>query len=440
LARGGAFGAMDWNTLPNFLAVTALVAVFASLLRKPGSDLRLGLVAWALIVVHFGAVMFDASGRNLAATLVRSLSLDLAGLLFLWAAVSKRITFEGFLGFCSLAVPQLAFIALGVANVQPNGAYLALALAGAIVILPAIVFWRIIHAAPRERLLATLACLLLAIAILVVVRFDSNPWDGADSIFSWLFLGAAVLYWRRYQRATAGVLTLVFGFIAWGLVWPIGDALAAWAPNLHIDAADWNIPKYVVAIGIILTLLEDQMERSTFLALHDELTGLPNRRLFEDHLASALARARRSGTQVALLAIDLDRFKAVNDSFGHRAGDEFLRVVAQRFQRRIRTSDTCARLGGDEFVVIANGIEGYADAERLARDLAATLAEPIRLRSADVFAAASIGIAVFPENGDDAEALRTAADSALYVMKRKNRRGDRLVSDALAPNRPAYRN
>jgi diguanylate cyclase (GGDEF)-like protein len=225
---------------------------------------------------------------------------------------------------------------------------------------------------------------------------------------------------------------MVLGFVAWGFVFPIGAALDTWAPHVHIDDAAFNIPKYIVAIGLILTLLEEQMERSKYLSLHDDLTGLPNRRLFEDRLISALARARRSGTHVGMLAIDLDHFKAVNDSFGHHAGDEFLRVVAQRFAKRIRSTDTCARLGGDEFIVIADQIEGRADAEDLAQDLLATLAEPIRLRGEDVVAGASIGIALFPDDGEDVETLRTASDGALYVMKRKNRRSERLAPDTRA--------
>jgi diguanylate cyclase (GGDEF)-like protein len=422
---------MDWNTLPDLLALSALVAVFASLLpRKPDSDLRLWLVGWALIVLHFGAKMSDASGENVVASIITLGSLQLAGLSFMWAAVSRRVTPDGFLGFCSLAVPQLAYMVLGVFNVNSNGLYLAVAVA--IVIVPVIVLGRVIRTSAADRLLAALACLLLGVSLLVIIRFDSDPSDGINNILTWLYLGAAILFWRRFRRTTAGVLTLVFGFIAWGLVFPIGAALDTWAPHVHIDDAAYNIPKYIVAIGIILSLLEEQMERSTYLSLHDDLTGLPNRRLFEDRLVSALARARRTGTRLAMLSIDLDHFKVVNDSFGHHAGDEFLRVVAQRFAKRIRSTDTCARLGGDEFIVIADQVANRDDAEDLARDLLATLAEPIRLRGEDVTAFASIGIALFPDDGEDAESLRTASDGALYVMKRKNRRVERLANDTRA--------
>jgi diguanylate cyclase (GGDEF)-like protein len=411
---------MDWNTLPDLVALTALVAVFASLLpRKPDSDLRLWLGGWVLIVLHFAAKLVDPTDSNGFLDFITTGSLQLAGLCFLWAAVSRRVTLDGFLGFCSLAVPQLAYTALGDLNVQSDGAYIAVAIA--IVIVPTLVLGRVVRSNATDRLLASLACLLLGVSLLIVIHFDHDPSDGLNNILTWLYLGAGILHWRRYRRATTGSLTIVLGFFAWGLVFPVGVALATWAPNIHIDDTAYNIPKYIVAIGIILTLLEEQMERTIYLSLHDDLTGLPNRRLFEDRLRSALARARRSGSSFAMLSIDMDRFKAVNDSFGHSAGDEFLRTVAQRFAKRVRATDTCARLGGDEFIVIADSVEGRAEAESLADDLLATLDEPIRLRGEIVFAHASVGIAMFPDDGGDVEALRTASDSALYVMKRKNR-------------------
>jgi len=422
---------MDWNTLPDLLALTALVAVFASLLpRKPESDLRLWLVGWALIVVHFGAKFTDASGTLIVPTLLTLGTLQLAGLAFMWAAVARRVSIDGLIGFCSLAIPQLAYIVLGVWNVTAPGPYLVDTVA--MVILPGFVFARVIRTNANDRALATLSCFILAVSLLVVIRFDGNPSDGINCILTWLFLGAGALVWRRYRRTTAGVLTMVGGFIAWGFVFPIGEALAFWAPNLHIDDAAYNIPKYIVALGVILTMLEEQMERTTYFALHDDLTGLPNRRLLEDRLEGALARARRTGGKVAMLAIDLDRFKSVNDSFGHHAGDEFLRTIAHRFARRVRKTDTCARLGGDEFLVIADRVDGRGDAERLACELLATLNDPIRLRGQDVYAGASIGIAVFPEDGEDSESLRHVSDDAMYRVKHANRRAERIMPESRA--------
>jgi diguanylate cyclase (GGDEF)-like protein len=271
-------------------------------------------------------------------------------------------------------------------------------------------------------MLSVFSCALLGGALLAVIRFDSDPSDGINAILTWLYLSAGILHWRRYARPTAGVITTVAGFIAWGLVFPAGMALDAWAPHVHIDDTAYNIPKYVVAIGIILTLLEEQMERSIFLSLHDDLTGLPNRRLLEERLEAALERAQRTGGKVALFTLDLDGFKSVNDSFGHHAGDGFLCDVADRFSRRLRKIDTCARIGGDEFVVLADQIASRADAETIARDLIDALGDPIEVRNEWVYASASIGLALYPDDGRNAEALHSVSDSAMYASKHTRRR------------------
>ena len=147
-------------------------------------------------------------------------------------------------------------------------------------------------------------------------------------------------------------------------------------PSVNVESEVWNIPKYLVAVGMILTLLEDQIERSNYLAYHDELTGLPNRRLLDDRLDQALAHARRVGSKVAVLLLDLDHFKEVNDTFGHRVGDMTLQAVVAQLTGRIRSSDTLARSGGDEFTVVSE----VPDANGAAA-LVAALDSACRLRS-----------------------------------------------------------
>jgi diguanylate cyclase (GGDEF)-like protein len=412
---------MDWNTLPDLLALTGLVAVFFSLLpRKTDSSLRLWVAAWILIVIHFAAKFADASGTNVFWSFVTLGTLDLAGLCFMWAAVSHHITRHGCVTFAAFAVPQLGYIALGILSVHSIPAYVAAVFAG--FVLPIAVTVRAPHASARDRILSIISNAVLACSLLLVIALDSDPSDGINNILTWLFLSAGILHWRRYPRATAGVITTVAGFIVWGLVFPAGVALDTWAPHLHIDDTAYNIPKYIVAIGIILTLLEEQREHSVFLSLHDDLTGLPNRRMLEERLGTALERAKRTGGKAALFAIDLDGFKNVNDSFGHHAGDGFLRDVAQRFARRIRKVDTCARFGGDEFIVLADGIASRADAETMARALLGTLADPIDVLGQRVYAAASIGIAVYPDDGRDPETLHAVADASMYAAKHARRR------------------
>jgi len=167
-------------------------------------------------------------------------------------------------------------------------------------------------------------------------------------------------------------------------------------------------------------LFEDQIETSRFHAYHDELTGLPNRRLLEDRLARALTYAHRAKTKLAVFQLDLDRFKEVNDTYGHKVGDLALQEVAARLASRIRAGETLARSGGDEFTVISPVADRKA-AETLVAALERTLSAPIIIESKEVQTGLSIGIALFPDDGSNADQLHAAADRAMYEAKRAGR-------------------
>jgi diguanylate cyclase len=158
-------------------------------------------------------------------------------------------------------------------------------------------------------------------------------------------------------------------------------------------------------------------------ALSDALTGLPNRRLLSDRLSQSIAIARREGGMVAMLYIDLDGFKLVNDSFGHNFGDMLLIRVAERIASRLRKSDTLARLGGDEFAVVISNLKAVDHAESLAHSLLQVIASPFEIDGQPINIGASIGICVFPNQANDESELLQFADSAMYSAKRsgKNR-------------------
>ena len=153
-------------------------------------------------------------------------------------------------------------------------------------------------------------------------------------------------------------------------------------------------------------------------ALHDNLTGLPNRFLLEDRLDQALSRAGRSGKRFALMFVDLDKFKPINDAFGHHVGDELLKAVAQRLTGCVRREDTVARTGGDEFVIILSDIAQAQDASVISAKILKELSRPFQIEGRDLKISCSVGISMYPEDGKDADVLMVKADAAMYHAKK----------------------
>jgi diguanylate cyclase (GGDEF)-like protein/PAS domain S-box-containing protein len=181
--------------------------------------------------------------------------------------------------------------------------------------------------------------------------------------------------------------------------------------------------RYLGTYGIARDLSEVKAAEAlaSFHANHDTLTGLPNRLLFRDRLEVALVQARRKSVKAAVMFIDLDRFKSINDSLGHFSGDRLLRGVASRFKQTARKADTLARFGGDEFVLLLGEITDRRHAALVAEKLIQSLNEPFVLNGRAVNISASIGIAVFPTDGESIEELMRHADMAMYQVKNSGR-------------------
>jgi diguanylate cyclase (GGDEF)-like protein/PAS domain S-box-containing protein len=172
------------------------------------------------------------------------------------------------------------------------------------------------------------------------------------------------------------------------------------------------------AIAIEQRQLTDQL---AYQAHHDALTGLPNRLLFQERLRQAIVQARRSGNMVALLYIDLDRFKLVNDTLGHATGDELLRQVAWRLKSCLRESDTLARISGDEFTVAATGLKNPEHASLVAEAILKALRDPFEAEKQELYVSASVGISIYPQDALDAETLQRNADNAMYRAKSRGK-------------------
>jgi diguanylate cyclase (GGDEF)-like protein len=172
-------------------------------------------------------------------------------------------------------------------------------------------------------------------------------------------------------------------------------------------------------------------EKLRHMALHDALTNLPNRALLEQRAKEALDRIGRTGTAFAMMFIDLDRFKLINDSLGHQAGDEVLSEVARRIRGRLRHEDTLSRLGGDEFVVLLGSMDRASDAGIVAQKIQACMTEPFRLKGAEMVISASIGISLAPQDGSSVAELLAHADIAMYHAKKLGRNNYQYFAPAL---------
>jgi len=172
--------------------------------------------------------------------------------------------------------------------------------------------------------------------------------------------------------------------------------------------------------------------RIDHLAFHDRLTDLPNRALMHDRLEHAVNVANRGGSSVGILFLDIDRFKAINDTLGHRIGDQLLQEVSARLVATVRKSDTVARFGGDEFVIISEQIDGRDAANELADKILATLREPFQVNANELFVTASIGVAVSPDDGTDVDKLIGRADIAMYQVKESGRNNYQVYSKRVA--------
>jgi diguanylate cyclase (GGDEF)-like protein len=414
---------VDWSKLPDVGAVALLVCAFASVEHHNHTPVsRLWLVGWAMVVLHFSAFVFLPSPGvwGIAASIVGIASLTWAGLLFQTASVPyRRQPSSQWIQGLLLGTNTLYVVLLVVGPVPAWILNLVAVLFGAGPLAVTLFSLRTVNTAIRWSTVSLYCALSL-----FLLSFQNRPGNGSDlalnAVLCTVYLGSCINFLHTYRRATTGAFITIAGFLAWSAVFVVGPAMEAFLPHVQVENEVWNLPKYVVAVGMILLMLENQIEHNKYLALHDELTALPNRRLFQDRLASALERARRTGAQTALLLVDLDHFKEVNDTLGHHAGDRLLKHVATVFSGRVRRSDTVARTGGDEFSLILEEPTSRAEADKVGSSLLEMLKQPLQLGDRSVQVSASIGIAVFPEDAHDMESLCIAADRRMYSQKYGN--------------------
>jgi len=417
---------MNLSALPDLLAIGVLIAVFRSILkRNPDAQAHYWLIGWVIILIHFIAHMFDI-GTGVVhhiALSITLITLVLAAQAFMSAVRAESITLTKYILYCSMfSGSSILYLICYSWGVQAQWPYYVLAVCAMVFGMAG--FFLVARQQPLGP--SVIICFLAMRLLIIPVIYFYTADAGVIWILFDFYLGAAfMLPQPELRKQTTGMNVLILSFFAWALVFPVSQILAMYAPQIHVEAEVWNLPKFLVAVGMILVLLENEINHHEYLALHDELTGLPNRRLFEDRLQQALDRAHRLGKHVALLNIDLNHFKNVNDTFGHQSGDYFLKAVAARFQQIVRRADTIARTGGDEFSVVVCDLPNRETADQVVRSLQQVILEPVMIRGWSVPISASIGMALYSEDGDNKISLAAAADAAMYRAKQKARELER---------------
>lgn len=545
------------NTLLDILVLGLLVLLFGSIYRTQRTlRLRYWIAGWLLILAHFVLQLPNLKPGfwdNFAGAL-SVISLVAGGSCFLLASstVGTGRQPERWLPTV-LVVPVIAFVCAEVYGVTSIAGLCVL-----FVLFEAGILYFTVHCwqGRRRILLASSVCVVSATGWAFHGIYARQDYPGLNAMLMQVYLLNAVLYWYSFRRRSMGVITATAGLVAWAAVFPCGAMMEVLLPHVHVAPEMWNLPKYFVEFGMILTLLEDELiatarqreeyrvlfdgnphpmwifdretlrflkvndaavahygyseaeflsktlhdirpseeiprmehrlrdagevtlysgpwthlrkdssrmqvevashaiqfegraarfslvqdvterqrlyEQLVHQAHHDSLTGLPNRVLLKDRMERMLATAERLNQQAAVLCIDLDRFKQINDTYGHHVGDVCLQQVAAAMRDRLRMTDTIARSGGEEFIVLLGQLKSPADAGRVAQVLLDSFRQAFMIEGHMICMTASIGIAVYPNDGTTTQHLWRLADSAMYCAK--NAGGNRyvLASDDIA--------
>lgn len=538
--------------LLNILILSLLILVFGVIQRRRISPrIRYWTIGWLFILFHFAAllVFHDVFWRQIS----RSTGLLLAGASFLIAVTDQLQPIRrALLSYAMLAGPSIAYLVLSASGFKLSPVLVAVALVGQLCIL-----YLLLHYVSLDSKMLR-GMMLLILVVLIWLGYEAYvgyPKSGIFALLSEMLILNAWFYWREARHPSVGFKAVVLGFLGWSAVFPGVLLMARLLPAVQLNDEIWNIPKYLIAFGMILILLEEEilaanhtsedyrllfdnnpspmwiydLETLLFLrvneaaqriygyseeefrsmrladlypvdasyrlpedpshgisemtltgpwthihkdssrskvemgvhtiefegrkarfclildvtererlhkqllyqAHHDLLTGLPNRLLLKDRMQQAITRANRNGRQVAFICIDLDRFKQINDSFGHMVGDECLRQIADRLNRRLRAEDTVARSGGEEFMAVLGDLKSRQDLSRIAEDLLHVFRDPMEIDGLQFSAPASIGIALYPEDGMQAHDLWRSADLAMYRSKKAGGNRYTFVSDEI---------
>jgi diguanylate cyclase (GGDEF)-like protein len=417
---------VNFSVLPDFAAIGGLIAVFWTLLRRTRqSRLNFWLVGWFLLLVHIVGLFVaqNTSGSADGAYSIAYSMLVFTANAFIWASNDQLdIRWRNLSIVLFSAIPDAVFLACDTYGSRATWAYALLTVIGACSTLWMMRNWQRATDQPSMRWRTSLVLCVYAVQGALVAYHQ--PDEAVTWMLTWHYLAVAAFYRMTASRPSASVRFTTINFIAWAFVFPVADLMAVLWPHAHVDAEVWNLPKFLVATGMTFTLLEEQLSKAEYASLHDALTGLPNRRLLARRLRETMERAKARGTLAALVVIDLDDFKEINDTLGHAAGDEVLRWAARQFRAQLGPQDVLARLGGDEFAVVLPDIPDRESAHRAAQNLRRALDTGMVILGRQLAIRASVGFSMYPQESEDIDRLYAIADRAMYDRKPRRQEQD----------------
>jgi diguanylate cyclase len=406
---------MNYSFLPDLLALMILIIILLLLRRRhPQGRADIWLLGLFFTLVEACAHTFYPQNQ-IPPKILHLIVMDcylLAGVVFLWAAGGYPFSRNADLLYLALnSLPLLAITTLYGLHIYSAIAFFACIAAGLVIGVSTSLYLR--H---NMRYAVLHVCGWLAMGYLI---HRSNYRDAVYWSLCCVYVIAALNFQRRLAKNSTGKLAIVTGFVIWALCLLLHPWIVTYRAYADIASHIWNMQKSLISIGMILVMLEEQVTSNEWLALHDELTGLPNRRLFADRLTSAIERADRMRSRLALLILDLNGFKLINDTMGHQAGDQVLREVSAHLRKSVRASDTLARLGGDEFIIVATDLGVDQSLDHFMASVRSALERPVLVEGQSMIVSASMGMAIYPDDADDSIKLLRIADQRMYALKQR---------------------
>lgn len=406
---------MNYAFLPDLSALAILIAILLLVRRRhPQEQADIWLIGLLITLVESIAHIFY-SQNGMPATILHVIVLDcylLAGLVFTWDSREHPLPVRIRVLYLVInALPLLAVNTTYGMHVHQEAAYYPWITLGLITSIGSSLVL-------RRPWLSTVVHIAGWIAIGLLIH-NHKYREAVYWSLAGVYAIAALKFQRRLPIQSTGKFAIQTGFFIWAICFFVHPFIVMFRAYADIASHVWNMQKSLISIGMILVMLEEQVSCNRWLALHDELTGLPNRRAFEDHLTAALERCRRSESTLALFMLDLDGFKQINDNFGHQAGDQILRHVASSLRERVHGFDSLARLGGDEFTLVSCNPGITQSVEQLSEAIRSAIERPLLYDGHSLKVSASIGIALYPDDAADSTRLLRIADLRMYSLKQK---------------------